>query len=154
MQVILTEDVDRVGTIGDIVNVKPGFARNFLFPRKLAIEASAGNVRQSEHQQRLIDALVEKRRAESGAVADRLAHLAIEIAKRAGEEDKIFGSVTTSELAEHLAKHGIEIDRHNIEIAEHIRTLGDYKASVHLGHGVTAEMNFRVVAEAEEEQGI
>lgn len=144
MEVILREDVPHLGTIGDIVKVRAGYARNYLLPRGLATVADKRNVRALEHERRLVD---EKRRralntAES--VAKQLAAARIVITARAGEEGKLFGSVTNIDIERALAEQGLTVERRRIRLEEPIKTLGEHTVPVSLSVGVTCELTVTV----------
>ena len=145
MEVILREDVPHLGHIGDIVKVKPGYARNYLLPRGLAIVADKRNVKRLEHEQRIV---AEKKgrivKAAQGE-AEKISAVQVTVTARSGEEGKLFGSVTNMDLEKALAEKGISAERRRIKIAEPIKQLGEHKASVHLGAGVYAE--FKVIVE-------
>lgn len=145
MKVILTENVERLGTIGDVVTVREGFARNFLFPKKLAKEATAGNMK-------MLDALKKKKAAEekktldaAEALAARITALSLTIAAQAGEEDKLFGSVSSEMIAEALAAETIEVDKRDIVLDEPIKKLGVYQVAVKVHPAVKAELKVWVV---------
>lgn len=148
MEIILQQDVPNLGYKHDVVNVKPGYARNFLIPKGLAIEATesakkmnAEIVKQKQHKE-------EKIRKEAQENAAKLSALVIKIATKAGENGKIFGSVTNIQIAQALQENGFSIDRKSIIMTEdHIKTLGTYKAKVKLYKDITAEITFEVVAE-------
>ncbi len=148
MEIILQQDVPNLGYKHDVVNVKPGYARNFLIPKGLAIEATesakkmnAEIVKQKQHKE-------EKIRKEAQETANKLSALALKIFTKAGENGKIFGSVTNIQIAQALQEKGFSIDRKSITIAEdHIKTLGTYKAKVKLYKDITTEITFEVVAE-------
>ncbi|AMV71660.1 50S ribosomal protein L9 [Desulfuromonas carbonis] len=146
MKVILTENVDGLGKIGDMVKVKPGFARNYLVPRSLAVEASLRNVKELEHQKRQMARKLEKVTQESEVLKQRIEKVSCVLAHRAGEEGKLFGSVTSMELEAKLAEAGIEIDRKKIQLDEPIKALGSYQVPVKLPAGVVAEIKVTVVA--------
>jgi large subunit ribosomal protein L9 len=149
MEVILQQDVENLGTIGDVVKVKPGYARNYLFPRGLALEADARNLTMLEHRKRALAAKrakVQKANADSAA---RIASLSVSIAARAGEEDKLFGSVTNSDVQKQLAAQGFEIDRKKILIDSPIKTLGEHTVIVDLGAGVRTPLRVTVVRQEE-----
>lgn len=149
MEVILREDVPHLGTIGDIVKVRPGYARNYLLPRGLATMADKRNTRQLEHDRRLVD---EKRRralSTAEALAKQLAAARIVISARAGEEGKLFGSVTNIDIERALAEQGLTVERRRIRLDEPIKALGEYKVPVTLTTGVPCELTVTVAAIAE-----
>ncbi len=147
MKVILRDDIESLGKMGDIVTVADGYARNFLFPKKLAVQADTKNMRAVEHERRVIQDRSKKLKAAAATVAERLATLKVTISAKAGEEDKLFGSVTSMDIAGKLKELGIEIDRKKIVIADPIKRLGSYSVEVKLGHEVTASLPVEVVAE-------
>src|SRR5512135_3299733 len=116
MQVILKEDIEKLGHIGDIVEVKRGFARNYLLPKDMALEATPRNVKQLEHQKRVVAAKIKKVKSASETLADKLNQVSVTLYHLAGEEEKLFGSVTSMEIAEALKEQGIELDRRKIEM--------------------------------------
>src|SRR5215831_8795178 len=122
VQVILREDVDSLGHAGDLVRVKPGFARNFLIPQGKAIAATEASKRELEHQKRVIAEKVRRERELLDAERKKYDGVAVEIAAQAGEEGKLFGSVTAAQIAETLAERGLEIDRRRIDLAEPIKS--------------------------------
>ena len=147
MQVILTEDVPNLGHIGEQVKVRDGYARNYLLPKNLAIVASVKNRRRLEHEKRLVQHRVAKARAEAEALKGRLEELSITVARRVGEQDKLYGSVTAHDIAKVLAEEGITVDRRKIELEEPIKELGVYDVPVRLGPEVHATLKVWVVAE-------
>ncbi len=150
MKVFLREDVKNVGKIGDVVNVSDGYARNFLFPKKLAVEANTKNIREFEHNKRIIQERAAKIRDASRATAEKLSALSLTIKAKAGEEEKLFGSVTTMDIAEALKAAGFEIDKKRISLEEPIKRLGEYSVEVKIHPDVTATVKVQVVAESSE----
>jgi large subunit ribosomal protein L9 len=146
VQVILREDVDSLGHAGDLVRVKPGFARNFLIPQGKAIAATEASKRELEHQQRVIAEKVRRERELLDAERKKYDGVVVEIAAQAGEEGKLFGSVTSAQIAETLAERGLEVDRRRIDLAEPIKSLGDHDVVVRLHRDVTATLKVKVVA--------
>ncbi len=147
MKVILKEDVEGLGNAGDIVNVRDGYARNYLIPRGLALRATARNVKALEKQRQMILQRINKERKRYEAFARRLSEFTVTIAKRAGEEGKLFGSVTSRDIADALEAMGYEIDRKKIELDEPIKSLGKYTVKVRLPYQVEAELAVEVVPE-------
>jgi large subunit ribosomal protein L9 len=145
MQVILKEDVPNLGKSGELVNVKPGFGRNYLIPQGLAMVATAGNIKQIEHEKKVIAAKNAKLAKDSQAVADKLASLEVSIERQVGEENKLFGSVTTRDIAEALADKGVTIDHRKIVLGEPIKAIGFQTVDVKLGQGVTGKLKVVVV---------
>jgi large subunit ribosomal protein L9 len=147
MQVILREDVPNLGRPGDVVRVRPGYARNFLLPRNLAVEANPKNLRAFEHEKRLALMRREAQRAESLKIKDRLEQLMIEIAARAGEAGKLFGSVTNIDIERALRAQGVSVDRRRIMLAEPIKELGEFVVPIRVDADVEAGVKLKVVAE-------
>ena len=149
MQVILRDDLDNLGKSGEVVNVKPGYARNYLIPRGLAVKATASDVAKVEHEKRLIAARTSKLAREAQAEADRLSQVSVSIARAVGEEDKLFGSVTSRDISEALAAQGVTIDSKKLHLDEPIKTLGMVEVPVKLGRGVGATIKVWVVKKEE-----
>ncbi len=147
MKVILREDVPNLGEVGDIVNVKPGYGRNYLIPQGLAVIADERNVRRIEHEKRLIQRRLQKTLGEAQQRGEKLEGLVITLPRKVGEQDKLYGSVTTRDIAEAIAAEGIEIDRRQIRLDHPIRELGVYKITVRLHPQVTPRVTVWVVAE-------
>jgi large subunit ribosomal protein L9 len=147
MQVILRDDVPNLGRPGDVVKVRPGYARNFLLPRNLAVEANPKNLRAFEHQKRLALMRREAKRNEALKVKDRLEQLTIEIAARAGDGGKLFGSVTNIDIERALGGQGIAVDRRRIILAEPIKELGEFVVPVRVDADVEASLKLKVAAE-------
>src|SRR5262245_61597427 len=145
IQVILTEDVPQLGNAGDVVNVKPGYARNYLMPQGKAMLATEGRVREIQHQRRVVEEKVKKEMKSFEAVAKRLADQSLEFKVQAGEEGKLFGSVTNADIAEQLTARGFEIDRRKIELSEPIKLLGEYEVEVKLHRAVKGKVKVQVV---------
>jgi large subunit ribosomal protein L9 len=144
MNIILTENVEGLGHIGEMVKVKPGYARNYLIPQKLAVEANTRNLKELEHQKRQMERKAQKVMEASEVVKAQIEKVTCEFALRAGEEGKLFGSVTTMELAAKLDEAGIEVDRKKIQLEEPIKALGEYEVPVKLPAGVTATLKVKV----------
>jgi large subunit ribosomal protein L9 len=147
MEVILREHVDNLGRRGEIVKVADGYARNYLLPRKLALVATAGNKQRIERERVKFDAVESEEKKVAEAMAGRLAGVEIEIARKVGETEALYGSVTTSDIAEALSAKGLEIDRRTLQLAEPIKKLGAYEVPVRLLRDVTATLKVKVVAE-------
>ena len=147
MKVILRKDLKGVGKAGAIVEVSDGYARNYLLPRQLAHEATAGNLTQAANAKAAQTKRDEKLLAEAQELATRLASNPTVVRAKAGERGKIFGAVTNAQIADALKLLGVDIDRHKIEVAEPIKTTGDHPAVVKLPLGVTARITVRVTAE-------
>ena len=140
MQVILKEDVRNLGKSGDLVNVKPGFGRNYLIPQGFAIAATAGNIKQVEHHKRLIATRNSKLLKDAQSVADRLASIEVQIERQVGEEDKLFGSVTSRDIGEALAQKGVPIDHRKITLGEPLKTVGYHTVEIKLGSGIVGKL--------------
>lgn len=148
MQVILTKDVANLGKAGELVNVKPGFGRNYLVPKGLAVSATAENVHRLEHEKRVIAKRVAKAQANAQGLAEKINVITLQFDRAVGEDDKMFGSVTTRDIADKLQKAGVEIDHRAIQLDQPVKALGKYEAAVKLDAGVTANVKFYVVAKA------
>jgi large subunit ribosomal protein L9 len=146
VHVILRRDVDKLGHAGELVRVKPGFARNYLLPRSLAVVATDDNVKHVEHERKVAVAAAAKQKGQAEGVAAQINGLVLEITAQAGEGDKLFGSVTVRDVADALHKKGIELDRKHIELPAPIKALGEYEVTARLGSGVTS--TFKVVVKA------
>ncbi len=147
MKVILREDVEHLGTAGNIVNVKPGFARNFLIPRNYAIPATGNNLKAFEHEARVVESKRAKRRKEAETLKGKLERISCSIAKKVGEQDKLFGSVTTQDIEKAFASEGFNIDKKDILLAEPIKALGVYTIPVRVFEDVVANTKVWVVRE-------
>lgn len=147
MQVILIEDVANLGSVGDMVKVKPGYARNHLLPKSLAVVASVKNKRELEHQKKITGFKAAKARAADQVLLDKLASCQVTLSRKVGEHNKLYGSVTTKDLEQGLADAGVEVDRRKIQLPETIKTLGDYDVTVKFRTGVAGTFKLSVVAE-------
>ena len=148
MEVILREDVPNLGTVGDIVKVKPGFARNYLLPRGLAVLADRRNVHVLDHQKRLVADKRERNLRQAQTAAQRLSSVRLVVKARAGEEGKLFGSVTNLDIEKALAAQGFSIERRRIRLEEPIKSVGEHTVPIHLGVGVDATVTVVVEVEA------
>ena len=147
MKVILKEDVKSIGSMGQIVDVSDGFARNYLVPKGLAVEANVKNMRSLEHEKKVIQEKARKVKNSVQDLANRLANMNVVIKTKAGEEGKLFGSVTTMDIAEQLKNQGIEIDKKKISLDEPIKRLGTYAVNLKLHSEITAQVNIQVIEE-------
>ncbi|MFN7985026.1 MAG: 50S ribosomal protein L9 [Vicinamibacterales bacterium] len=147
MEVILRDHVEHLGRRGEIVKVANGYARNYLLPRKLALLATEGNKKQVERERAKFEAKEAEERKVVEAQAARLANVEVSITRRVGETDALYGSVTTSDIAEALAAKGFEIDRRKLQLDEPIKRIGDYDVPVKLHRDVTTTIKVKVVAE-------
>ncbi|MBI5408800.1 MAG: 50S ribosomal protein L9 [Nitrospirae bacterium] len=144
MKVILKEDVKDLGIMGSVVDVKNGYGRNYLLPRNLAVEANPKNLKQFEHEKNIILTRAKKVRKSTEDLAGQISSLTLSIEALSGEEGKLFGSVTSMDIAEAIAKQGIEIDRRKIVLDEPIKRLGTYTIPVKLLQDVTANVTVEV----------
>jgi len=149
VQVILREELPNLGTIGDVVKVKPGYARNYLLPRGLAVEASVRNLHGLEHQKRVIADKRLREQKSASAVADKLTGVTLVFAVRAGEDGKLFGSVTNQDIHRQLEERGFTIERRRILLDEPIKSLGTHTVSVYVGPDTRAALKVDVTALAE-----
>jgi large subunit ribosomal protein L9 len=147
MQIILQEDVEKLGTRGEVVTVKEGYARNFLLPRKLALEASPGNLKRLEKIRTTLAKRTATERDQAQKQAELLKDVTVSFSRKAGESDQLFGSVTAADIAEALAAQGFEVDKRRIELAEPIKVVGQHEVTAKLVHGVTA--SFKVIVSRE-----
>jgi large subunit ribosomal protein L9 len=147
MKVILKTDVKDLGHVGEVVNVKDGFARNFLVPQGLAVEASTKNVKVFEHEKKKIHEMARKVKSGAAGLAEKISAAKITIKAKAGEEDKLFGSVTSMDIADALKAEGIEIDKKKIQLDEPIKRIGEYTVAIKLHSEVSAQLNVQVVPE-------
>jgi large subunit ribosomal protein L9 len=147
VKVILLNDQRHLGKRGEIVDVKPGYGRNFLLPQGLAMEATQGNVKVFEQQRAKIDARHAKERDAAQEIANKMAGLRVEIPKRVGETDTLYGSVTAGDVAEALEKKGFTVDRRRLDLEGGIKTLGEHPVRVELHPEVVAEVTVAVVRE-------
>ena len=150
MEVILLERVEKLGQMGDTVKVKPGYARNYLLPQGLAVSATSRNIKQLEHDKAVIQHRVESQREGAQALADKLNGMILQFERRVGEQDKLFGSVTSREIAEQLAIAGVEIDHRKIKLSEPIKELGKYEVPIKIHSDIDATLKFWVVAKTDE----
>ena len=146
VKLILREDVPKLGHAGEVVSVKPGYARNFLLPQGKAALASEAKVQELEHHRRLIAEKVTRELKDLNAVRDRLEQLQLEVEAQAGEEGRLFGSVTAIQIAELIGEKGIEIDRRKIDLAEPIKEVGDHSVPIRLHREIIAKVKLKVTA--------
>ena len=148
MKIILRQDMDALGLEGEIVNVADGHARKYLIPKELALEANEQNIKLMETQSKKIEIKRIKAKEDAEKVKDKMTDMVITISQKAGEEEKLFGSVTSMDIATHLEKQGITIDRRKIALDKPIKTIGEFDVLVKLYPGVT--VSIKVVVEPEE----
>jgi len=152
MEVILREHVDNLGRRGEIVKVADGYARNYLLPRRLALVATSGNRQQVERERAKFDAREAEEKKTADALAARMGNVEVEISRRVGETEVLYGSVTASDIAEALGRQGFEIDRRKLHLHEPIKRLGEFDVPLRLHREVEATVKVRVVAEGESEK--
>ena len=148
MKVILTKDMENLGKAGALVDVKPGYGRNYLLPNGIAVAATAKNVRQLEHDKAGILARASKHRSNMDAQAKKLTSLELKFARKVGEQDKLFGSVTSKDIHEQLASQGYEVDRKQIHLPEPLKEVGTHEVQVKLHSDVTAKLRVTIASEA------
>ena len=148
MQIILQEDIEKLGTRGQVVDVTDGYARNFLLPRKLAIAATPGNLKRLEKIRATLAKRTATEREGAQKQADLLAAATVTLARKAGENDQLFGSVTATDIAEALGAQGYQVDKRKIEMSEPIKLIGEYQVTAKLHHDVTAAIKVIVQREA------
>ena len=147
MQIILQEDVEKLGTRGEVVEVKAGYARNFLLPRKLALEASPGNMKRLEKMRAVFAKKEAVEKGDAQKLAELISAVSLEITRKSGENDQLFGSVTSADIAEALAAQGFTIDKRKITLVEPIKAIGDYEIPLKLQREVTATVKLAVKKE-------
>jgi large subunit ribosomal protein L9 len=146
MKVILKHDVKGLGREGDVKDVKDGYARNFLFPTGAAVKADTGAMKNWERHRAEREERDRLEREQTEATAQRLRELRVEASVKSGEKGRLFGAVTNREIAELIGREGIELDRHAIHLREPIKTLGDHRVDVRLGHGIEVPVTVTVVS--------
>ncbi len=147
MKIILLDDVTKVGRRGEVREVSDGYARNFLIPKKLALSATAGNLKNLEHIKTQQEAKADRVKADAESLRSRVEALAYEERRQASEEGKLFGSVTSQDIADFLAGRGVKIERKRITLDEPIKTLGEFTVSMRLHQDVTAQLRVTIVRE-------
>lgn len=145
MEVILREHVDNLGSRGDVVKVASGYARNYLLPRKLALAVTDANRRQIEREKTVAEARDAEEKGQADALAQRMAQTEIEIARRVGEHDTMYGSVTAADVVHALAAKGFEIDKRKVQMPEPLKALGEFSIPVRIHREVTAQVKVKVV---------
>jgi large subunit ribosomal protein L9 len=146
IQVILQQDVDKLGKSGDLVRVRPGFARNYLLPRELAVPATTAAVHRIEHEKAVALARAEKAKKEAREAASKLGNISVKVTVKAGEDGKLFGSVTSKDIESALQAQGVTIDRRKIQLAEPIKSVGSYEVPIKLVSDIAATIKVEVVA--------
>jgi large subunit ribosomal protein L9 len=147
MEIILREHIDNLGRRGDIVKVAEGYARNYLLPRKLALPATDGNKQHVERERKIMEARESDERAQAQAIAVRLESVEIEMARRVGDTEQLYGSVTSADIADYLKSKGFEIDRRKLILPEPIKTLGEHQVPLRLHRDVTVSLKVQVAKE-------
>jgi large subunit ribosomal protein L9 len=145
MQIILTQDVENLGKAGELVSVRPGYGRNYLVPRGMAVSATVRNKNRLDHEKSLIERRVAKERASATEIAAKLNVMTLQFERIVGEDDKLFGSVTNRDIADQLKRAGVELDHRTIQLDQAIKALGKYEVPVRLAAGVIANLKFWVV---------
>ena len=148
MKIILREDVEKLGKAGEVVQVKDGYGRNYLIPRQLAVLANVRNMKSLDHDRRTIETRAKKTRKTAEATAATLSAVSLVLPAKAGEEGKLFGAITSRDIAEALGKAGVVVDRKAIQLAEPIKQVGNYKVKVRVATDVLPEISVSVVPEA------
>lgn len=148
IQVVLQQDLANLGKSGEVVKVRPGYARNYLIPRHMALPATARNVAKLEHDKAIAAARAAKLKAEALIAAEKISSISVEVARKVGEGNRLFGSVTAKDIAAALAAKGVEIDRKKIELDEPLKALGSHEVRAKLAGDVEATIKVEVVAEA------
>ena len=146
IQVILQQDVPTLGKTGELVKVRPGYARNYLLPNSIALPATTKNVHRLEHEKKAAEARNAKAKAEAQEQAKKIGAVALTLARKAGEEGKLYGAVTSKEIENALREKGVEVDRRKIQLAEPIKQVGEYELAIKLGYDVTATIKVAVTA--------
>jgi large subunit ribosomal protein L9 len=147
MKIILKEDIKKLGKMGQIVDVADGYARNYLVPKGLAVEASTKNIRSLEHEKKIIQEKARKHKDSAQDLASRISAMTLTIKAKAGEEEKLFGSVTTMDIAEALLTRGVEIEKKKIVLEEPIKRLGSYSVQIKLHPDVSVPLTIQVIQE-------
>jgi large subunit ribosomal protein L9 len=148
-KILLREDIDDLGVRGDIVRVRAGYARNYLLPRKLAVEATTNNVKQIDQERAALRKREANERASAEGQAAKLGAVVFEFKRKAGEQGALYGSVTSMDLAEAIQERGYEVDRHRIHLREPIKRIGEYKVPLRLHREVTIDLRVKVSPEGE-----
>jgi large subunit ribosomal protein L9 len=145
LEIILRKDVDNLGRAGEVVSVRPGYGRNYLIPRGLALSATRGNIAQLDHQKRIIAAEQARIKAEHAKMAEQLKGVTVSIARKKGQDGKLFGSVSTKDIAEALANQNLQVDRKLIKLDEPFKAIGSYEVPVRFSGDVSVEIRVNVV---------
>ena len=146
MQIILTQDVPNLGKAGELVSVRPGYGRNYLVPRGMAVSATVRNKNRLDHEKALIERRIAKEHASATEIAAKLNVMTLQFERNVGEDEKLFGSVTNRDIADQLKRAGVDIDHRTIQLDQAVKALGKYEVPVKLSAGVTANLKFWVVS--------
>jgi large subunit ribosomal protein L9 len=146
MQIILTQDVENLGKAGELVSVRPGYGRNYLVPRGMAVSATVRNKNRLDHEKALIERRVAKDRANANEIATKLNAMTLQFERNVGDDEKLFGSVTNRDIADQLKRAGVELDHRTIQLDQAVKALGKYEVPVRLAVGVIANLKFWVVS--------
>lgn len=149
MKVILQETVEGVGHLGDLIDVSDGYARNFLLPRRKALEANSRNIKEFEHAKRLMADKAKKEKAEIEALAKKMSAVSLTVPAQVGKDDKMFGSVTSKDIVEGLAAQGFTVDRRKVQLAHPIKELGTFAVPIKMPREITATVSVKVVKSEE-----
>ncbi len=152
MEIILKKTIDTLGLEGEIVNVKPGYARNYLIPKQLADMVTKASLARLKKEQQAIAKRIEEEKNNAQALAAQLEDKVVTIARKVGEEERLFGSVNTADIAEQLAELGVKIDRRSILLSEPIKNIGETKVAVKVGYQMTTELTVQVVPETADKE--
>ncbi len=153
MQVILRTDIENLGKLGDLVKVKPGYARNYLIPKKMALEATPGNLKDFEQQRKKLQEKLDAEKFAAQDLSQKLEQIEVKIPVRVGENDKLYGSVTNAHIANALAEQGYKIDKKSIELEKPIRALGEFHVPIKVYPEIKPQLKVVVIRHGEEEQG-
>ena len=146
MQIILTQDVANLGKAGELVSVRPGYGRNYLVPRGMAVSATVRNKNRLDHEKALIERRVAREHASATEIAAKLNVITLQFERNVGEDEKLFGSVTNRDIADQLKRAGVDIDHRTIQLDQAVKALGKYEVPVRLSASVTANLKFWVVS--------
>ncbi|RUM39962.1 MAG: 50S ribosomal protein L9 [Desulfocapsa sp.] len=152
MEVLLKKTIDTLGREGELVNVKPGYARNYLIPQQLAVTVTKANLARLEKEQQAIAKRLEEERKTAEDLAAKIKGKVVTISRRVGEENRLFGSVNTVDIAEKLAELGVDIDRRAIQLSQSIKSIGESRVVIKVGYQMTTEVVIQVVPEADSEE--
>lgn len=150
MKIILQENIEKLGTRGEVVDVATGYARNYLLPRKIALEATAGNLKQLERIRARLAKIEAKEHASAQELATQVAAVTIRLERKAGQNDQLFGSVTAADIAESLEAQGLVVDKRKVALAEPIKLVGEYQVAIKLHHNIAADVKVIVAREGGE----